>query len=183
MPEEYFDIVGENNQLLGIKKLRSEAHRDGDWHRTVHIYFLDEDRRRYLVHLRSKNKDSNPDKWDTRFGGHLKSGETFDEAALGEVKDETGIEVSMNDLIEGDLYKRDHRDNREFTRVHYFIFKGDINDLKFNDGEVQKVKWLSKDEIEKALSEDGAHWAPKLKGFRAINDFLVSKCGVGNMKS
>lgn len=29
--EEYFDVLDENGNLNGIKKLRSEVHRDGDW--------------------------------------------------------------------------------------------------------------------------------------------------------
>ena len=34
---EFFDIVDENGNELGFKKERSEVHRDGDWHKGVHI--------------------------------------------------------------------------------------------------------------------------------------------------
>lgn len=177
MKEEYFDVVDENNQPLGIKKLRSEVHRDGDWHRTVHIYFFNQEDgiRKYLVHLRAKDKDVSPNRWDTRFGGHLQAEDSFETAAVKEVKDEVGLDVSLDDLIEGEIYKRQDKAHQEFTKVYYYQFRGDAASLKFNDGEVQAVKWVSKDEIEKSIRENPEQWAPRPEGFLKINSVLDTK--------
>lgn len=40
MNKEYFDILDENGNKIGKTKLRSEVHRDGDWHKAVHIWIL-----------------------------------------------------------------------------------------------------------------------------------------------
>lgn len=45
--EEYFDALDENGNLTGVKKLRKEVHRDGDWHRTVHIWIINNDNESY----------------------------------------------------------------------------------------------------------------------------------------
>jgi len=35
MSKEYFDVLDENGNKTGKIKLRSEVHRDGDWHKGV----------------------------------------------------------------------------------------------------------------------------------------------------
>jgi len=76
MPEEYLEIVNENNDLISRVEPRSFVHSTGLWYRTVHIYFFRKSNKKieFLVHLRAKTKDLNPNKWDARFGGHIKSG-------------------------------------------------------------------------------------------------------------
>ena len=47
----------------------------------------------YLLLFRNKKKnDYNPDKW-IGVGGHLEKGETIDQAAIREIKEETGLDV------------------------------------------------------------------------------------------
>ena len=42
MSKEYFDILDENGNKTGQTKLRSEVHRDGDWHKAVHIWIFND---------------------------------------------------------------------------------------------------------------------------------------------
>lgn len=37
---EYFDVLDSNGHKTGRIKLRSEVHRDGDWHRAVNIWIV-----------------------------------------------------------------------------------------------------------------------------------------------
>lgn len=167
MSEEYFDIVDENNQPTGMIKLRSEAHTQGFWHRVVFVYFFRQSNNNleFLVHLRSKNKDLQPNKWDTRFGGHLKSGETYNQTALSEIKEEVGLEIEFNDLIEGEVSRRGRGTNNEFAKEFFYEFLGDIKELKFLDDEVQAVKWLSAKEIILQLENHPENWAGSLSSF------------------
>lgn len=98
MSNEYLDIVDENNNPTGKKRLRSEVHTLGLWHRTVHIYFFRERNGgiEFLVHLRAKNKDLNPNKWDTRFGGHIRAGEKLEDTVIKEVHEELGLQISLD---------------------------------------------------------------------------------------
>ncbi|MDP2587134.1 MAG: NUDIX domain-containing protein [Candidatus Komeilibacteria bacterium] len=173
--EEYFDIVDEKNQPTGEIRLRSEAHTLGLWHRTVHVYFFRQTNKQleFLVHLRSKNVDSAPNNWDTRFGGHLKAGETYEQAAIGEIKDEVGIEVNLSSLINGLARISNKKTNKEFSQVYYYKFTGELGDLSFKDNEVQEVKWLKVDQIILELTENPNNWAPRLEGFLEILEYLT----------
>ena len=94
---EYFDILDEEGDKTGEKKLRSEVHRDGDWHRNVHILIVNSKGEALLQH-RSKDKDSHPDMWDMSSTGHILAGEEDNESALREIKEEVGIDVSLAQL-------------------------------------------------------------------------------------
>ena len=39
---EYLDIVDENDVPIGIIKEKQQAHEDGDYHRTAHIWLINE---------------------------------------------------------------------------------------------------------------------------------------------
>jgi isopentenyldiphosphate isomerase len=157
MSEELFDLVDENNKSLGITKSRAQVHKDGDWHRVVHIY-VSNNKGGYLVHLRSPYKDLNPTKWDTRFGGHVAAGSNYDATAVLELNQEIGLEIAITDLTPGQIHKYDGGTNREFVKIYFYTFKGDISDLKFNDGEVAEVKWMLPEYIIKAAKENRNKW-------------------------
>lgn len=177
--DEYFDIVDENNLPTGERCLRSEAHSQGLWHRTVHIYlFKKTDEIEFLVHLRSKTKDLNPNRWDTRFGGHLKAGESIQDAIKGELQDEVGLTLEPSNLIQGEIYKRDKYPNREFTNAYYYKFEGEISFLKFNDGEVQEVKWMKSSEILESMMRAPETWSGSKGGFTEI--LIVLKSNLKN---
>ncbi len=171
MAEEYFDIVDEDNNLTGEQRSRKEVHEKGLWHRTVHIYYINKENNNYyfLVHLRSRFKDLDPNKWDTRFGGHLKAGQTIEEALVEELKEEIGITAEVKDFIKGPVKKS----NNEFNYIFYYFGKRYLSDLNFQDKEVQKVKWMSGEEIIKELKNNSNNWTTSLDSFQYIYDFLT----------
>lgn len=175
--EEILEIIDEKNNPTGEAKPRALAHSIGLWHRTVHIYFF---RRsggtiEILVHLRSKTKDLNPDKWDTRFGGHIKQGENVEQTVIGEMKEEIGLNIEPANLIEGDWVKRNNHPNNEFVKVFYFEFAGDQKNLNFNDKEVQKVKWLPTDGILKLMEKEPKNWSGEAIRFQEVIKSLENK--------
>jgi len=177
MAEEFLDIVDENNNLTGESAPRGKIHAEGTWHRTVHIYLFRRNNNEieFLVHLRSPFKDLCSNCWDTRFGGHIKSGLTIEEGMKAELKEEIGLDVNSYKLIEGIWRKRDNVLNREFTKVYYLEYGGDLVDLKFNDGEVQRVKWMSVDDIKKSMINNFEEWSAGVAGFTEVSDYLIEK--------
>ncbi len=175
--EEYFDIVDENNVPTGERKLRSEAHKDGSWHRVVPIYVFRKSGQEieFLVHFRSDKVDANPNKWDTRFGGHIKADQTIEQSFADELLEETGLWANPAKVIKDGVYKKDFFPNREFSNVFYYEFSGDLSELKFNDGEVQEVKWLKSSEIIQSMEESPVIWSASKKGFLEILEVLKDK--------
>jgi len=172
MPEEQLDIYNEHNEPTGEVVGRKEARERGLWHRTAHIYFYraTEGGIELLVHLRSKEKDSNPNTWDTRFGGHIKAGRTILEGAIDEVREEIGITLGEEDLLEA--YWSVSQENKHHVQNYVHQFSGGIGDLHFSDGEVQEARWMNIADIATALAEHPEQWAQGLKSMDRIAAFL-----------
>jgi isopentenyldiphosphate isomerase len=91
---ELFDIVDVDGNLTGVAKPRGEVHRDGDWHRSVHLWVVFEtEPRTLLLQRRGYEKDTNPGKVDVSVAGHLSAGESPTDA-LRESREEVGLVVT-----------------------------------------------------------------------------------------
>lgn len=93
-PNELFDVVTEQGEPTGIVKARAAVHRDGDWHRAVHVwvYGVGEAGAFVLLNQRGKDKDTWPLALDATVGGHLGAGETVEDA-FREVREEIGVHI------------------------------------------------------------------------------------------
>lgn len=91
-PDELFDIVDGNGRAKGLTKRRADVHRDGDWHRSIHVWIMGRaDGEPFLIfQRRAAGKDTAPLMLDATVGGHLRAGETVVEA-LREIDEEIGI--------------------------------------------------------------------------------------------
>src|SRR5688500_2847599 len=90
--DEWFDVVNERDEVIG-RGLRREVHARGLWHRAVHVLVFDAAGRVFLQ-KRSMLKDLSAGLWDSSCSGHLDSGEDYDVAAVRELAEEIGIDVS-----------------------------------------------------------------------------------------
>ena len=144
--EEFFDIYDEDNNPTGEIRSRAEVHNTlAYWHRATHIWIIN-DNREILCQQRSWKKDSNPGLWQSFFGGHVKVGETYLDNALTELKEELGIQdITESDLQE--IYVKKSDKAMHHSMVYILRWNGKIQDISFDDGEVEKVVWISKDEI------------------------------------
>jgi isopentenyldiphosphate isomerase len=98
-PSELFDVVRADGTSTGKVKTRAEVHRDGDWHRSVHVWVAGEsDSGRFLLlQRRSFQKDTWPGRLDATVGGHYRHGEGLADA-LREVEEEIGDAVELGEL-------------------------------------------------------------------------------------
>ena len=71
MEEEYFDIVNENDEVIG-KASRTEAHEKKMIHRAVTIFVFNNKKELYMIQ-RSKSRKLNPLKRQGSASGHVKS--------------------------------------------------------------------------------------------------------------
>ncbi len=82
--------------------------------------------------------------WGLPKGG-VEPGETFGETALREVREETGIEASLESelgAIDYWFYSRESR-TRIHKTVHYFLMRASGGDVSGHDHEVSEARWLS----------------------------------------
>lgn len=145
MSQELLDLVDENNILTGVVKSREAVHRDKvDWHRVVHIWIMN-DRGEFLCQQRSWKKDSNPGAWQSFFGGHLKTGQTKEEWVKEELIEEIGIDITKLQKQPIYIHTRIREKSKHFGYTYILKWNGTLNDLIFNDGEVERVAWIKLD--------------------------------------
>jgi len=106
-PDELFDLCTPDGAPTGRTKARALVHRDGDWHRSLHVWVIltSTSPSSVLLQRRSFSKDTHPGKVDVSVAGHLRAGETvFD--ALREADEEIGLIVLPTELIRLGLRRR-----------------------------------------------------------------------------
>jgi len=143
MSKEYFDILDENGDKTGKIKLRSEVHRDGDWHKAVHIWILNENGD-VLLQRRCATKDSNPNMLDISSAGHLSAGNNSLEGALRELKEELNLDVKAEELQFIKTLKRSSKYtetfiNNEFDDLYILITNKKISEMKFQEDEISEI--------------------------------------------
>lgn len=163
MADEVIDIVDEDNNIVG-KELKSKAHRNGHWHKAIHIWIYNSEGE-ILLQRRALDKDSYPGMWTHAVGGHISSGEDPETAALREAVEEIDLNIKKKDLEfykirkDTDVVAEDFLDN-EFDYVYLVKFNGSVNDLELQEEEVYDVKFISQDKLKKDLKENPDKYIP-----------------------
>ncbi len=93
MSEEQFEILDEYGTPVGLAA-RTRAHREGLWHRAVHVFVFRPDGR-LLIQQRQFDKDICPGAWDLSAAEHLRPGESYAEGARRGLREELGVTADV----------------------------------------------------------------------------------------
>ena len=142
--DELIDILTPDGKPSGKTALKSEAHRNGWFHATVHIWLFTEDHQ-VLLQQRSFAKKVFPGLWDISVAGHISAGESILSAAKREVFEELGLLVSETDLIKigTRIHQIKHKNGIQDNEYHHvFICKLEesIKNLSIQEEEVEAIK-------------------------------------------
>lgn len=150
---EYIDIFDENNNPIGKIKEKQQAHEDGNFHRTAHVWIIN-DKNELLLQKRSASKKSHPNCWDISGAGHIRAGESVTEGAIRELKEELGVETTEKDLnYIATIKSTKNPKNMEFGYVYLLRCNKKIEDYIFEDDEVSEVKYVYFEYLEKMIEE------------------------------
>ena len=155
MKDEFFDIVNEQNEVIGQEK-RHIVHQTGLWHRGVHVFLFTPDRR-LLIQKRSQTRDKFPGTLDCSVSEHLKPGESYLSAAIRGLREELGVEdIHLTRLIQ---FKMNYGPNdNEFSEV----FEGTFDDIPItiDHNEVEEIAFHAIPELEEMMLTGKSQIAP-----------------------
>lgn len=142
--DELIDILDEDGNFTGKSCLKSEAHKHGYFHATVHIWFYTKDEK-ILLQQRSPKKKVFPNLWDISVAGHIGAGEEILDAAVREVYEEIGLPINKEQLkkIGTRKHQVSHANGIQDNEIHHVFIAEltvDLEALTVQEEEVAGLK-------------------------------------------
>jgi len=180
LQEDFIDIVTVDGNPIGKSYPKSQVHLKGYYHNTAHIWFYTNGGK-ILLQQRAASKAICPLLWDVSVAGHVDAGETIEQAAIRETKEEIGLTIFENDLQKigvfkcSQSYKSGIKDN-EFHHTYISELKIDISDLNPLEGEVEALKLVTLKEFKNKLQNKTAnHFVPSNKSYYEVVLEVIQK--------
>ena len=147
MSEEIFDVVNERDEVIG-QAPRKEVHARGLLHRAVHVLVFNA-RGELFLQKRSLKKDRQPGVWDSSSSGHVDSGETYDETAVRELREEICLHLPHTPQR---IFKIDARPETdwEFCWIYRCESEGPFT---LHPDEIDAGDWFAPDAVTKWVNE------------------------------
>ncbi len=142
--DELIDILTPEGKPTGKTALKSEAHKNGWFHATVHIWLFTADKK-ILLQKRALTKKVFPGLWDISVAGHIGAGESILSSAKREVFEEIGLELQEKDLIKigTRIHKVSHKNGIQDNEHHHIFIaelKEPVHKLTIQKEEVDDIK-------------------------------------------
>lgn len=134
---------------------RHVVFKKGLWRRTAHVWIINS-KKKLLCQQRSFKKDTSPGMWEPAVVGHIGHKDNYFSGAVREVKEETGLDISIDDLNFLKIYK--DYDRREFRAIFYCELDVEHNNVKSEVDEVEKIKFISFKTVKKYLNQSNPSW-------------------------
>ncbi len=173
--EEMIDVLDEKTgDLTGEIISKSEAHRTGKWHGSIHILIVNKDKTKTLLQKRCEQKKLYPNMWDIAVGGHISAGETPLISAQRELEEELGLNLNNLDVTEIDKIKEQLSNNgvisNEYVTIYVAYGDIDISKIKLQKEEVSEIKWCSKKELNELIKQEEI--LPHIREYEILNKLL-----------
>ncbi|XP_051119713.1 nudix hydrolase 3-like [Andrographis paniculata] len=164
--EEYLDVLTKAGDKTGVSKPRGDVHRDGDYHRAVHVWIFAESTQELLLQKRSDCKDSWAGLWDISSAGHISAGDSSLVTARKELQEELGIKLPKDafELLFVFLQECVINDgkfiNNEYNDVYLVTMIDPIplEAFTLQESEVSAVKYISVEEYRRLLVNEDPHY-------------------------
>lgn len=143
---EYWDVYDENRNKTNKVIQRGTPLQQGEYHLVVHVCIFNS-KNELLIQKRTASKKKWPSLWDVSVGGCATTTDTSRQAALREVQEELGLDLSM--YIQ-----------RPTLTVHYengfddyYLVQVDVDHFILQEEEVEEVRWVSEKELQSLVKE------------------------------
>ncbi|XP_019085169.1 PREDICTED: nudix hydrolase 3 [Camelina sativa] len=190
MAEEHFDVLTKSGEKTGVSKPRGAIHRDGDYHRAVHVWIFVESTQELLLQLRADDKDSWPGQWDISSAGHITAGDPSLISAQRELQEELGVKLPKDAFEKIFVYLQECVTNggkfinNEFNDVYLVTVLHPIplEAFTLQVEEVSAVKYIPYEEYRNVLAKEDSAYVPyDVNGeYGKLFDIIRQRCQVNN---
>lgn len=173
--DELVDIYDSDSGLkTGEFINKSEAHKKGIWHSSIHLIIINKDKNKILLQKRCNIKKFFPNMWDVAVGGHISHGEDDYIALKREMKEELGLKIDDYSCKKIGIFKEELSNNgiisNEFVYTYIIYADIDINSLKLQKEEVEQVNWFNKIEFNDLINNKKIIYHDK--EYKIVNNIL-----------
>lgn len=152
--KESLEIFDDGFHLIGTSEY-DEVHKLGYWHRVIHCWIFDHGSGLLLYQKRGKSKRVYPGFLDVSVAGHCRPGEGIYETIIREGREELGINIDSNRLINIGIRKDSTSQgpliNREFQHIFMYEMALSPSVIKVNTEELEYVVLLKPDNVIRSL--------------------------------
>ena len=182
--DEFIELLDSNGKPTGKRCLKSNAHKFGYYHATVHVWFYTKDKK-ILLQKRASVKKVFPNLWDVSVAGHISAGEKPIISAIREVQEEIGLSIKQHNLDYLGTSKKRIEHDKEFIDYelhHIYMCKidFDIKSLKIQTEEVSEIKSIELKSLIVAVNSNKYNFVPHGNNyykfiFNAIKKYTLLK--------
>lgn len=175
---EMIDLLNEKGKTIGVVD-KAVAHRDGLWHKSVHVWMLNE-KNEILMQKRCADKKFFPNHWDVSFAGHVGTGESSSLTAVREGEEELGITLKENDLnflfTIKEKFKWNNIQSNEFVDVYLMKTNLKIQNFLYQKEEVEKAKYFTLQEFFENINNKDVF--PHLEEYELLKEHFIKNMGL-----
>ena len=145
---ELWDLYTKDRTRTGQTMIRGEKQPEDTYRIVVHLCLFNS-KGEMLIQQRQPFKDGWPNMWDITVGGSAVSGDDSRRAIERETLEELGLKIDFSQERPAMTVSFP----QGFDDMYVLTRDIDLNDLKLQEEEVQRVKWADQEEILKMLQE------------------------------
>jgi 8-oxo-dGTP diphosphatase len=166
MTTEYWDLFDAHRQPLGHTLQRGLPIEPGTYHVVIMVLTVNA-RNQLLLTLRDATKESHPGKWEVTAGSVL-AGEGSVQAAVRELREETGIHVEPGAL----MLLGSRLERSAFIDIYLLRHDVPLDALRMQAGETCAAEWADFDAVQAHVA-DGTMAPPVVARLRHVEGALL----------
>jgi isopentenyldiphosphate isomerase len=171
---ESFSIVNKQDEHLFVIFGKENLHTNGGYHRAIHI-LVEVFGGNFLLQKKSKSTE-NGGKWSSAVSGHVLYNESYEEAAVREIKEELGLSISPEDLKRIAKIKPSIYNGNEFVVVFSYLMDPKKEILELDPKEVDEVVVSKLNDVIEDAENHMDEYSPAF--IEAFNVFLTLEKGI-----